>query len=701
MFTGLMASLTLASTGCGRIADLLPLAYHVSPPPHSRATINFCTDKTVAVQGLMKMAVVQDHSGSNFLNYKLKNGSIPPYYGDGTPDLATGNVSCGATACTAPNVGSYATDPFGVIRFGSDGSNPDLPLLPGTLLDFLRKAIDNTGNASKYFSLIGFDASAIAYPTSNGTPIYSQNTDDFFQYVLNTANSTWNQTNPAIPHPVTSTPAPLFPDDRGTNLTQATTDYVAALNTVYNLITNDIAASAAAPVKTLSSYIVVFMSDGSPIVLNKPVAGTTCDFTFCATHADPSYTTFCGASMGVLNYFCKESNASILQIISSLVNLANVYSDTVSGINFYTVYYFYNGSNVGYPVNIDGQGQALLQQMAKTGHGTFQNLSAGSNLDYTSFIPQGKLSKFSLADISVTNSSLTWWNDGKPLHPNSSPNGLPDDIALAWGVPDPSVHDTIGDGVSDFVKYRIYYPKYSTFASLPSYCSPSNYYYSSPCPGVTDPYQGACSGIPRTTEPNSGDTLFLSQENKNWYNECIARGSPNCASLLQNRGLNDCEKTLLTFGNTNLNGPDANGDMISDTLEFKNFVLFGPGAKSAYSYSRFSDGLTDSEKIKYSLPTLYSISDFFNYARPTYRYSVTSTSDLQTCYSYQIDDLPTTSTSSTDEIRVEIVLKDQAYQNRYLYKTGIKKLDSNSQQVIFNDWNNTDEQNLGTWSVWP
>lgn len=423
---------------CAKSDKLHPLTQvKVESVATTSVTVNFCTDSAYDQKQYLKTIVILDHSGSNQQNYLMAaDGSGAPALVNGVPVVSK----------------QYATDPTGHTRYGDVNTS-------GTLLNYLSTlAPNNPTDPTRYFALIDFSDSAVTYPKNASG--FTSDTVDFFNHVLADSGSTTGG-----------------PNDSGS------TSYLSALGAAYNIINNDIQGAtdcAALPlgspspgpwclhpgVQVASSYVIVFMSDGSPIT-NISGIGVDSNGNLVVT--------------GKIS-ITKEPTDQILGQVATIASLASN-SKFVTSVNFFTIYYYYPG-------NIDLSGQQLLADMAKAGNGIAYNALSGSNINYSSFQPPQKRIKYTLSDVFVTNASTTWWNDGK-LHLDTDMDGLPDDVEIAWGS-DPNNPNTDGNGVSDLVKYQVTNAKPCTKRNSQGICiDPVTNYHKTICSSLPFPYSSS------------------------------------------------------------------------------------------------------------------------------------------------------------------------------------------------------------------
>jgi len=600
---------------CTKTATLNPLnSILLVNTPTDQVQVNFCTPPAVQQEQHIKTIIILDHSGSNAENYKMTSD------GTGAPDVSSGDVIINA---------SYATDPKGLTRYGT-------PTTSGTLLNYLANLAPNSAtDPTRFFALVDFNSGVTTYPA--GSSGFTSDITSFYNYVYTDAG----------------TASGGAPNDSGG------TSYLTALGSAYNIITNDIqAASTCAALSTSatptascpspgvavsSSYVIVFMSDGSPIT---SITGVGVD--------GNGNTVLTGAPIVIT----KESSAEILSKVGTIVDLKSN-DKYVTSVNLYTIYYYVPG-------NVDTSGQTLLGQMAKAGNGLPYNALSGTNIDYSQFQAPKKLLQYTFSDAFVTNASAVWWSDGK-YHLDTDGDGLPDDIETAWGT-DPTKASTAGNGVSDLVRYRL-----ANGAACANLNTTTGL-----CQDAVPNYKtGLCNGITNSTV--AGAVVFKASD-------------PD--------GLNDCEKLLLT-DSPGIGTPDSNADNIPDFLEFLNNIPFQNGTSPAVT-SINQDGYTTYQKIKYSLPVTTPLANSIGVIPAAYNLTQVSTIGTQTCYQLNVTNLPIV--GSGNKVRVDILMKSNLVQDSYLYKIGYKSFSPTSAvgaTLQFNDWTDATEISNNTWSSWP
>lgn len=601
--------MTFLLSACDKGTELVPLdTVNLASTVSNSVKVNFCTPPAEPQKLYVKTVIILDHSGSNAENYKMAAD------GSGAPDISSGSLIIGP---------QYATDPKGLTRYGTTAT-------PGTLLNYLSTLAPNDpADPTRFFALVNFSGSASTYPS--GSRGFTSDVPGFYNYVSNDAGEA----------------AGGAPDDEGS------TSYLSALTAAYNIINNDVQAAKACAAKaktstptadcakpgvaTASSYAIVFMSDGSPII---KIDGVGLD-----GNGNPVVT-------GNI-VLTKESTTDILGKVGSIVNLQSD-DKFVASVNLFTIYYYQPG-------NVDTSSQTILAQMAKAGNGIAYNALSGSNINYQQFQPPSKQLEYNLSDVFVTNANAVWWSDGK-YHLDADSDGLPDSVETTWGS-DPKRTSTDLNGIKDLVKYQL---KNGVCNS-----KGTNGLCQDPVPNYRT---GLCSGISSTFV--GGQRQFASSD-------------PN--------GLNDCEKILLN-NQAGIGMPDSNKDSIPDWLEFLNNVPFQSGTTPAVTIVN-QDGYTTYEKIKFSLPVNYPLNTIPNVIPSSYQLNQISSTALQSCYQLTVKDFPVV--GAGNKVRVDIVMKSNLVKESYLYKLGFKTFPTDSDVLEFNDWNDATEITNKTWSVWP
>ncbi len=296
----------------------------------------------------------------------------------------------------------------------SSSNQPGFPISPGDvtnsdaqgtrrygpLVDFINPAnfvADPTSPTS--YDLIDFNDIAAEVLPLNGF------TSDAAAF-MNVITSDWKGSG---------TPAVPVPFDSGF------TNYQAALKLAKQVITKDLQIQAANPVNPVvkTSYVIIFVSDGLPIV------GT-------GNSASPTY----------MQTFATDLSPTI----TDLKDLRNdpLLGSLVSNVTLNTAYY-----NNGLP---DASAVSLLQTLAIAGNGQYLQFNAGQNVLYQRFAPPSREIRNELVDVFVENQNAVWWTDGSFLQ-DSDGDGLPD-MVEAQNNSNPNAVDSDGNGVSDLVEFR-------------------------------------------------------------------------------------------------------------------------------------------------------------------------------------------------------------------------------------------------------
>jgi len=187
------------------------------------------------------------------------------------------------------------------------------------------------------------------------------------------------------------------------------TNYDATLAAISKLITDDVNEAAAAPDLRSSSYVVMWVSDGAPIV-------------------DAELQNFNG----------------LLNFLNSIVILKQDHPKYIDSIVVNTAYYF--------SPPLDPEANLLTVSLADIGDGVFFQFGLGEEIDFKQFNIPSRVASYALREVWVTNALLTWY-EGR-LERDSDGDGLPD-IVEGQGPSDPEVADTDGNGVSDAVEWAI------------------------------------------------------------------------------------------------------------------------------------------------------------------------------------------------------------------------------------------------------
>lgn len=450
-----------------------------------------------------------------------------------------------------------------------DGTDPQGDRRYVPLMDFLGNVSEDPGYT--FYSLINFSDSnrtGIIQPlrTQRFTDVKSQ----FEQYVADE----WNG---------------------GAPLDVGYTNYLAALDAVRSLIRADVeqARQSFDPVITTNNYVVVFISDGYPII------------------QDPNGT----------NGVSPQPTDQIFTLIDQIRNLKNDsrYRAYIDDISLHTGYYFNDTDR-------DMNAETLLAQMADRGQGEAHQFGSGKNIDYSLFAVPVRNVKNLLTDVFVENASVTWWDDGE-LSLDTDLDGLPDRIEDELGS-NKEQKDSDGNGVSDFAEFR-------------SKGKPCNDSRCNRRISVRDNY-AACSGMMPPTRPDGSanptpDGVNPSPYGTNWFSD------------RDKDGLNDCEEWILRADRENF---DSNGDFIPDGLSMKSQIPFIAGTTPA-SGDGDADGLTNYSELKYGSPGFIANQKILGLKPVVYDLNRIDSPVGLDCYRLQVKDLATIGWGNT--IRIHVV----------------------------------------------
>ena len=506
--------LLLFAVACSKYDRLAELEhrYPVLQEP-AYVEVNFCAEKAGIIRTKTKYIFIIDKSGSNEQNYRIdEDGKIVEPI-EILPELAT--------------------DRDGKRRYQQ-------------LIEFLSNSPAN--DPDRYYSLINFSTTA---RTVRG---FTSNRDLFRTTVQNELTNL---------------------------LDEGATDYLAAIGQAYQLINADILAAKTAAIadpdnKVSSTYLIVFVSDGFPVL-----------------SIDTTRTPL------VLN---AQQPSSIIQKVRDVLALQTDNSDFVDSINLFTGYYFVTG-------NEDTAARQLLADMARAGHGLAYTFGGTELIDFSYFQVPEKLLKYTLSEIIVTNRSVLWWN-GRQVT-DSDRDGLPDEVETELGS-DPLKSDSDANGVSDYVEYRT---------------SPQ----SKPCASIQG---GRC----QTAGARSFVTLIPSLGGCSSIIGWTRVGGAVVFRDSDIDGLNDCEEMVL--GNTaGINEFDANGDLIPDALAFRNELEFKAGTHTANSDADL-DGTTNYDEIKFGMPAQFPNYQLLMAKPVDYDLKIVSSSTNQDCYQLKLLNMP-------------------------------------------------------------
>lgn len=314
------------------------------------------------------------------------------YYGDLAPVIEVvpdGTVDVKVAACTTEADAIQSRLKF-VIIVDESGSNrqryelPSLQPLPGTdpdgarrydaLLSFLTEYGDDD---RVYFSLITF---------ADDATLVQELTNDRAAFTAVVKNRRGHN------------------DGGGTN-------YLAALDRLTELVENDVHEARQADEVISSSYVMIWVSDGAPIV---------------------------GQSQSI------QDTNQILGKIRPLAGLRRTAPQYVDAVVFNTGYYFSEPE--------DATARDLLQRMGEDGNGLSFKFVEGEQIDFKRFSVPTILSRYELGDVWVTNAQTVW--ELGVLKADTDGDGLSDELEMQ-GPSNRLRFDTDGNGISDGVEYLI------------------------------------------------------------------------------------------------------------------------------------------------------------------------------------------------------------------------------------------------------
>jgi hypothetical protein len=396
LFLILAALLTVQTLiGCTGKETLTPVDLMLRTPDETATVnVNFCTKKSEFVPIKKKYIFILDKSTSNARNYKMNP--------DGSPMLVGGNLVVPACPSADPANPCLGTDPLGTRRY------PEL-------VRFLQTEPED--EALQYYALINFsnNASRVGGGGFRGGSeasrlnFLSSVQDEYCPYQLA------QQTQLGIPAPPECAGASTATGDEGS------TNYLNALNSALNLIEQDAnqAQSNWSSDPVASTYIIVFISDGFPIL--------SLDITTDPITID------------------SQGRGPILEVVREIKSQAITRPNVIDDIILFTGYYFVNE-------NQDPMARALLHDMAVEGGGIDFVFGSGQPIDFSYFSVPPRQIKYAMSNVIVTNSTTTWDEDG-PLARDSDEDGVSDTRELAEGT---SINnrDSDGDGIGDYLESR-------------------------------------------------------------------------------------------------------------------------------------------------------------------------------------------------------------------------------------------------------
>lgn len=349
----------ISISSCTQDGALAPLEYYMRASEDDRSVqVDFCADPSQEVQSRLKYVFVIDKSTSNQQNYQLDQN---------------GGIIFPLQIPVCPGGGCLGTDPTGSRRYAD-------------LVHFLN--MSPAYDPNRYYSLVNFSSSATVVQSFTNDRVA-------FQSVV---QNEWNQLQD-----------------------QGATNYLEALNIVNQLISSDIAAAQAVTPAVSSAYVVIFVSDGFPILS-------------IDTMQSPPFVNV-------------QNSQQIIQAVAGIVAMqANTLY--VDSINLFTGYYYLTN-------NQDPNARQLLRDMANpAGNAVAYEFGTGQGIDFNLFTPPVRMMSYRVVDVSVGNASAAWWPGVPSSSIDSDSDAIPDAVEGTLGS-NPNGADSDLNGVSDWVEYRV------------------------------------------------------------------------------------------------------------------------------------------------------------------------------------------------------------------------------------------------------
>ena len=419
------------------------------------------------------------------------------------------------------------------------------------------------------------------------------------------------------------------------------TDYYNTLHTILSILQTDIQNEANNQVtlvnKVKSTYTIIFVSDGMPVIESNSRPGNLCiepysqpDFeatTQPVASPAPPYCSVLGGDIG--GYIGDMVNAIIDLGTQSSPTLNN--GDYVQNISINTVFYNPDPTTLSTAQAPASQfAQAVLKKMANASAGKGQALTFyNQEISYESFVPPVQVPQIKFVDFFLDNTSAVWWQGRMRF--DSDGGGIPDVIKRSLGA-NPATVDSDGNGVSDLVEFRVS----GGHPCKDPQCNPANRTSYSVCTQFL---------VPGATLANP---VFTSSSND---------------------GLNDCEKYVLGATRGVFS---SSRDFVPDFYAFKNNLDILPGTSNLFA-DPFGDGLTNYQKLKAGMPTDVSnrlIGPFIPRSTSIVHLSAPSAEQSNDCYSLTISDVLVYGVQNV--LKFYWVQSEQLTQNLPYLKTAIK-----------------------------
>ncbi len=210
----------------------------------------------------------------------------------------------------------------------------------------------------------------------------------------------------------------------------ASTNYKQALVALQSLLASDVARYSESSAET-PYYIVVFVSDGAPLIWNK----------------DKTERVY-------INWTEIETE------LQAALRIADPSTSASEGIVFNTVLYYDPGqppphadcSSLMARERLQTSERCLLSEMARIGKGVYADVA--NRIDYSQFSVPTMSKRFGLSSFLLVNQNMSW--DGARLIKDEDGDGLPDELEMRTEGFSHWAADSGGiAGVSDLVEYRL------------------------------------------------------------------------------------------------------------------------------------------------------------------------------------------------------------------------------------------------------
>jgi hypothetical protein len=433
------------------------------------------------------------------------------------------------------------------------------------------------------------------------------------------------------------------------------TNFSASLNTVKDLISNDIQKAKEQKEVVSSYYVVIFISDGAPWV------GTT-DL---------------------------QNKAEILDQVDSLLAFEEGNKEYVDSVQLHTAYYY----------NLDGfdtEAQTYMKNMAENGNGSFFEFGAGQVIDFDKFSVPERNVKHSLRDVLVTNLNTKWYKD--TLYVDSDGDGLVDILENEYGS-DILNKDSDGNGITDGVEFFTTGKPCKTLKCVIQGQDPCEKYT---CDFTkAEPYEACNSWLATGNEEceENRETNRLKCMDECVFtpevcaDDCKQEDCPilptetdtgvpiKRISDLDKDFLNDCEERVVLKSKSD--NFDSNDDWIPDNLAFKTSLAFVEGTIGDASLDPDWDDMSNYDEVKKNTPLRYDNNKIYGLKPYKYNLKVIEDNNIQTCYNLEVIGISVG--TEHDIIRVYIVENTSIIKNKRFMRTADKEININESVINFNN----------------